>query len=214
MPSIPTTDISVVEIVMHGISAADTPQAKPIDNVYHFRRTTTGSPLNKVLVQNAFQTAIGDVVLAALNVRYTQVDNKVRWVNDALDLPQSFAETGPGVITGDSCQDFVAAVIQLKSGLRGRNYRGSKHYAPISESSVKGDVLAAAGITLFTTLRNAILAGFTDADTNVWVPCVLSTTLSTLNVNPTTVVTADILSCPLNTTTGTMRRRKVTTVTV
>lgn len=214
MAVIPSTDINVVEIVMHGISAADTPQAKPIDNVYHFIRNSTVLPIDKAEVQNAFQTAIGDIVLLALHSRYTQASNLVRWVNDALDLPQSFTETGVGALAGESLQDFTCAVVQMKSTLRGRNYRGSKHFSPLSELSVKGDVLAASGITLFTAVRVAILAGFTDASGNLWKPCILSTTLSQLRENPTTVIASQVVSCPLNTTLGTLRHRKVRTVTV
>lgn len=212
MPAIPDTDITTVEVAMKGTSVSDTGEAKTIINVYHFRRTNTTFALSKSQINTAFQAGIGAAVLAALNERYTQSENIIRWVDDALDPPQSFTQTGTGAITGESHPDFVTASLQLKTGLRGRHYRGAKRYAPISEADTKGDVLDASGITLITAIGTAILAGFVDANGNNWEPVILSTTLSQLQTNPTTVVANDITSTRLNKSLGIMKRRKIKTV--
>lgn len=215
MPFIPSTEITHVEIVMALSVAAAGSNAKPFNNVFNFRRTGTVLAVSKTQVETAFQAAIAVPVMAALSVRAAQTGNSVRWIDDAGDAPQTVTRAVAGAITGESQATYDAVSIELKTALRGRSGRGSKHFGPLGESQTNGDVLVAGSITLFQTVAAAILAGFTDAGGNVWVPEVVIRNpappkpKSQLSTNPTTVLSNDVVSVFLNATLGTMRRRRV-----
>jgi hypothetical protein len=166
-----------------------------------------------VNIAAAFQTAIMTPVLAALSDLYTQDRNTVRFFDDALDPPISFTETGVGAITGEREADYVSVCVQLKTGVRGRQYRGSKKYGPIGELQVDGDLLVAGSVTLFEAVGEAIVAGFTDSDGNIWASVIKSSKPpAQYRDNPTYVIATQVTSYLLNKTTGTMRRRKARTV--
>lgn len=204
---------------MQGTIAAAGSGSKDVENVYNFRRTANVLPLSKTNIETAFQAAIAVPVTNALNVRFVQTLNTVRFIDDALDPPQGVTRAIAGAIAGESQATYDSIVINLKTGVRGRSGRGSKHYGPIGEASTNGDVLIAGAIVLFNLIGAAILAGFTDADGNVWVPEIvirnsaIPGTSSQLRTNPTTVRANDVISAVLDSTVGTMRRRKVKTVT-
>jgi hypothetical protein len=209
---LPSTSYNYVEIAMLGTSPALGSNAKPIDNIYHFKRQTNVPPISKTNIESSFQTWIATPVLATLSIGYTQTFNAVRLIDDALDPPALFPEAGVGAISGDRLPDFNSVVIRYTTGLRGRSYRGSKHFGPIAESQTLGDALTSGAITLWNAVRTALISGFTDTDGNIWSLVVLSRKQSKLMVNPTTVVANVINATKLNDTLGTMRRRKVKTV--
>jgi len=199
-----------VEIAMLGVSTAETVTAKNIANVYQFRRVITGSGPLKSQIDTAFQAAIGDIVLLALSVDYTQSMNTIRFFDDALDAPLPFTHTGVGGVAGQRSPDYVSATVRLKSNVKGRFARGRKSYGPIAESSTTGDHLTAGAITLFTNVAAAILAGFTDAGGNQWVPTVKSSLPpAQYTENPVTVVTYYVTAAIVNTNLGILKRRKV-----
>lgn len=209
-------DPQFCEVVMNAFAVARGGQAKPLANVFQFYRTSGILPRVKANVEAAFQSAIGDIVLAALNVDYTQTGTSIRWMDDATDAPVSFVEAGVGAIANDRAPDHVCATIQLKSGRRGWASRGSKHFGPIAEDDTLGDVLDAGAITRFQTLADAILAGFTDSDGNVWAPIIVSRAeLShpVFSTNPTYWIWAQVTNVVVNHSLGSMRRRKIKTVT-
>lgn len=204
---------SYVQIVSYGYATAIGGGVKNFINVYYFRRTGTGNPLVKANIEAAFQTAIMSKVLAAVSVSYTQIQNTVRFIEDALDPPIGFAEVGVGAIAGDRAPDFVAVTLQLRTMVRGRFARGSKHYGPIAESDTLGDTLVAGAVTRFNAIGTALTTGFTDADANTWFPSVVSNKPpAQYKVNPVTLIANDVTSTLLNKSMGTMRRRKIRTV--
>lgn len=201
------------QVVAYGVSASQGGGTKNIVNVFNFQRTTDVNPLSKTNIEGAFNTAIMTPMLAALSVDYTQTHVTVRFIDDALDAPASVTRAGVGAIAGERLPDYNAAVVQLKTSLRGRRYRGSKHFGPIAESDTDGDLLVPAAQTRFNTLGTAIVTGFTDADGNVWKSTIVSSMPpAQYKVNPTTVVATIVISKVLNKSVGTMRRRKVKTV--
>lgn len=211
--ALPSSQIINIEVLMKGTSSASSGgTAKNIENVFHFMRTTNTNPVDKGHIATAFNAGIGAAMIAALNVRYTQTGIWVRYIDDALDAYSVSPVSGVGAITGDSMPDYVSVVIQLKTALRGKSFRGSKHFSPCSESDSAGDVLTTGAVTNFTAIATEILAGFTDSDGNVWVSTVLSRKESTLTPNPTTIVNTPVTSVLLNKSTGTERRRKIRTV--
>lgn len=205
-----------VEIVAQAFAVARPVYTKLFYNVYHFRRTSTANVASKAHIETSFQSSIMTPVLAALNVDYTQTANTIRFFENPLDEPTSFTEAGVGGVAADRLPDMNAAVIQLHSGFRGKAFRGSKHYGPIAESSTTGDDLNAGAITLFNAVAAAIIAGFTDADGNVWVPGLKGGmrdgSVAQYETVPTTTVWTDITSAVLNKSLGTMRRRKTRTI--
>lgn len=220
MPFIPSTEITHVEIVSVLTIAAAGSDAKRFDNTWNFRRTANVLAVSKTQIETAFQAAIMVPLMAALSSRATQARNEVRFIDDAGDAPQAVTRAVVGAIAGDSMTGRAAVSMELKTGLRGRSGRGSKHFGPIGESQVDGDCLTAAAVILFDAVRDATLLGFTDAGGNVWVPEVVIRNRATengqssqLRTNPTTVLSNDVISVIINTTVGTMNRRRVARVT-
>ena len=201
------------EIVVQATAVARGGATKNIFNVFHFRRTNDALPVTKAGIETAFQASVGAAMLAFLSIDYTQVSTTVRYFDDATDAPTPFAEVGVGAIAGQRMETFVAAVVQLKSATKGRFARGSKHFAPISETSSIGDVLEAADQVRLTAIGTAILAGLTDASGNVWVPEIKSSKApAQYLVNPVVLRVYDVISFKINKSTGTMRRRKIPSV--
>lgn len=202
-----------IEIVSQAFAVARGGQQKPIFNVWHFRRSVAITTPSKSLIEISFQSVVMTPVLALLNVDYTQTANTVRFFDDALDAPISFAETGVGLVTGDRMETFVASVFNYKSNTRGKFARGNKHLAPMSESQSTGDVWTSGAITLLQAVADAFKGGFTETGGNVWVPIVKSNKLpAQYTTNPVTLRTYDVVGVSVNHTAGTMRRRKVKTV--
>lgn len=210
--AIATTSILTAEITLEGTSAAAGGSAKNILNVFHYRRTATAVDASKTSLKTIFLASVVPAIVAGLNVRALFSSIGVRWVDDAMDAKMAFAISQAGAVAGDSHPNYVAGTIQLKTAIRSRSGIGSKHFGPLSESDGVGDVFTGAGLTRFQAIRDVLDDALVDADGNNWVPCVLSRTLSQLEINPTTVVRNDITSAILNVSFGSMRRRKVRTV--
>lgn len=212
---IPSNQITIVEIAVTGNVAAGGSNSKPFVFVFHFRRTATVLAVSKTQVDTAFQAAIVVPLALALNITFTQANNQLRWLNDALDAPIAFSHASVGAITGDRMATIDASFLLMRTGLRGKSYRGSKHFGPMSESdSTSGtdDIWNAGCLTRLGAVAAAILAGFTDAAGNVWVPSVVSRRLSQLTTNPTTLVANDVVQIAVNKRIGSMRHRHVKSV--
>lgn len=182
-------------------------EVKNVANVYNFRRTSSANPRVKANVDAIFQTNIATPVLAALNVDYTQVQNTVRWLDDATDMVAGFPHANVGGVAGERYDNFTAAYILLRT--TSRKTRGSKHYGPIAEADINGDQIIAGSLPAFQAIADAILAGMTDADGNVWQSTVVNTKNAILGVNPTLFGDSLVSSVALRKTVGTMKRRKV-----
>ena len=209
---IPSNQINVAEVIMNGVVAAGGSNNRVAQFTFHYRRTAISPPLSKTALETVFNTSVAAPILLALNARFSQTTNTVRWVNDAQDAPVPVSRTGVGGVTGDSMPTIQAVFILFRTGLRGRSYRGSKHFFPLSESDTTGpnaDVLNAGSIALWTTAITAMGSPITDTSGNIWVPTVLSRKLSQLRTNPTTVTTNDSTLLLLNKRIGRMRHREV-----
>jgi len=209
---IPLNQVLVAEVQMKGIITGGGAGEVRTNFVFHFRRLATAVDPTKTALNTAFQTNIAADIAAALNEDWSGTVNSVRWVNDALDAPLEFTNTDEGAITGDRLQSYATAYLLMRTALRGREYRGSQHLGPFSETDVTHatgcDIFNAAALTRLTTICTSIASGFTDATTNNWVPCILSRKLSVLDENPTTVITNDVIQVLPNQRLGTEIRRK------
>jgi len=207
-PRPPVSSLGICEIVVRGRMAAGGSSSTPAINVWHWRRTALSSTLTKSRINTAFQAAIVAAHLAAANVRYTPSSLTIRMIEDAVDFPTPFTVAGVGAIATAGSPSDAAIVLYLQTGLRGRKYRGYKHLAGCSEADTTEDVLTGAGLGRWQAIQAAVLAGFTDADGNIWVPSVVSPSESYFKDNPTTVIANDATAVSLDTVVGTMRKRK------
>jgi len=209
---IPLNQVTVAEIQLRGIIVGGGAGEVRTSFVFHFRRTAVAVDPVKASINTAFQASISTPIAAALNEDWSATTNTVRYVNDALDAPTEFSNADEGAITGDRLSSVLTGYLLMRSSVRGRTYRGSKHLGPFSETDVTHatgcDIFNAGAVTRLTTICTAILAGFTDSTGNVWVPCILSRKRSELTENPTTVITNDVIQILPNKRLGTENRRK------
>lgn len=203
---------SIAEIQTHGVLSAFGSSARNTVTIYHMRLSALVAPATKLALEARHNTIVGLPFLAAANARYTQAGTDIRWVDDATDPPQRFARVGVGAIATDPLPTVDAVYMLLRTSLRGKNFRGSKHYPAASEADTTGDVLTGAGLVRWQTLQTALIAAQVDALGNTWVPSLLSRSLSQLTINPTTVVATDLVTILLNLNIGTMRKRRTLTV--
>jgi hypothetical protein len=206
---IPATSIINVQVHVEGTAATGGAGVTPAQNIFSFRRTSTAPAFNKASVNTAFQTAIMTPILAAMNVRYTPGNLTVRVLDDAQDSPTNFAVAGVGAIATDSLPSDAAVYILLRTALRGRNYRGSKHFSPASEADTTNDILTGAGLANWQAVRDALVQDFIDADGNTWKNTVVSRNLSNFNLLPVAnIVANDVVESLLDLNIGTMRKRR------
>jgi hypothetical protein len=209
---IPSNQQIHFELLIAGTVASAGSSARTFLNVHHVRRTSTVNPVSKGNIIAAYQTSIRTLLLTCLSLRLTLSSFQCRCVDDAQDAYASVADVHAGLVTGDSMPLTQAAFLLLQTGLRGRSYRGSKHLFPLGESAttvLTDDIFNAGALTYLGNYAAALLAGFTDANGNVWVPQVLSRKLSQLKVNPTTVTANDVTSIAVGKRVGVMRHRHV-----
>jgi len=222
MPTVvfPATPVAFARIDMNGVIAAGGSTNRKGIFTFTFMRLLYVLPVTKVEVEAAFQAAIAVPIVAALNARYTQTFNAVRWLNDATNAFTKIPRALPGAIAGDAMTTINAAYVIKQTGLRGAAYRGSNHFYPLSESdSTAGteDLLNAGALVRFNTIAAAILAGFTDAGGSVWLPVQIAGAGSRppqtfLRTNPTNITYALINQTAVQSRIGSMTHRKVKSI--
>lgn len=203
------SDSAYVEIVVKGHADPGTETAiKKAYNVYVYKRAATTPALNKANVATAFKTAVIDVLKDLLSVSYKADSIDIRALDDHLDPYLPVAHTADGTVAGDSLPSTNNVVMHMKTSVRGRAYRGRKHFSPIAEADTTLDNLKATPIANWASFGAAYLAGFTDSDGSVWVPHVVQYSLSAFTPLGNVVVSTPVSSVTVNATLGTMKRRK------
>jgi len=202
LPSpLPDTSCNVAQINMRGIISSAGGSSVNAENIFYFRRTTTVNVLAEASVEAAFQANVVLPILAALNLRYTQTRNSVRFINDVTRPFVDVARAIAGSITGDSMPVNTSLYLLSRTAFRGRSFKGGKFFFPLSESdstTATADIINAGALGRFQTAAAAWLAGFTDSNSNLWVPCVLSKKNSNLTIQPCVVATSDITQVLVN----------------
>jgi hypothetical protein len=213
---IPSNQMITIEVHVHGNCAAGGSNNRLSDFSYFYSRTNPALALpTKTQIDTAFQTAIVVPTAAALNARWLQTRNSIRYLDDVQDAFVDFSHAAVGAIAGDSLTTVEAAFLLLRTGLRGKSYLGKKHLFPMSESDTTSgtdDLFNAGCLARLATIATAMLAGFTDASGNVWQPVVFARKLSQVKVNPTSVIKNLVTSIPVNKRVGRMRHREVKSV--
>lgn len=203
-----------VELVTKGTIATGGAGVKPCLNVYHYRRASGTPPINKANIAAKFDALIFAFIAPVLHLSYTCNEIDIRFLEDNLDAYEGEAVSEAGAATGDRAPDYECVTIQLKTNKRGRNYRGSKHFSPLSEAQTDADVIDSAAIPDFITIRDTLILPFSDVDGNTWSPFVWSRDQSTLAGDLWTIAGAGVVEAVLNKTLGTVRSRKPKTVVV
>lgn len=182
-------------------------RTKKIYNVWDFIRQSSGGAPSKTAAATAFNTSIFTPLAACLSVSYVKLQSTVRWLDDPKD--PFVNATGPvnGGVLGDSLPSVNNATLQLQSGVRGRSYRGSKHFGPIAEAHTTLDYLNSTALALWATFQTAYLAGMTGSDGFVYKPVIVSATLSKLTSTIATVVAVPVTGTIINAQLGIMRKR-------
>ena len=216
MPQFTTTDMNVAEVVCNGTVAAGGSDAKTSTSVWYWRRTTIVNPVDPAHVESAFQAAIAIPLTNFLNVRYTQTNTQCRIINDALQPYKQVSRAVAGQVAGDSMATVECAYMLMRTAVRSKGIKGSKHLYPLSETQTTigtSDVLNAGALVLFGLLATAVLAGFTDSDGNIWVPTIFSRPkVSQTARNPTKIIVNDVASIILNKRVSKMKKRYVRSV--
>lgn len=207
--------VSHAEVHCVGSIVAGGSGSKNTDYTFNFRRTTVVNPLSKANLDTIFQSTIVAKILLAVNIRWSQLSNTVRWLDDATDPPVPFSHVNLGAIATPGTQAFDSVYCLLRTGLRGKNYRGSKHFAGLSEvdtTQPNDDVLNAGAIALWATVLAGMATPLVDLSGNTWVLEIVSKTLSQTVINPTVVVGNDVTTMLLNKRIGKMKNRQVKSV--
>lgn len=211
--AIPAANIKDVQIIINGTAATGGSSVTPSINIFSYQRTTVVNPFTKTSLNTIFQSTVVAALLAAMNVRWTPANLNIRILNDYNDAPTVFNVAGVGAIATDSLPSDDAIYMLLRTALRGRNYRGSKHFGPASEIDTTNDILTGAGLARWQAVQAAILSNLVDSNGNTWVPTVLSRNLSNLKLLPiATVIATQINNVLLDLNVGTMRKRRSKTI--
>lgn len=207
MPTPPAAPL-ILEVITQAHMVAAGGRQVPDKNIFHYMRTGTLIAPSKTAFITAFQTNVLAFMAAALNVRWAMEVILCRWLDDATDQYIQVTDTSVGAIATDSYDSRSAVYMQFRSGFRGRNWNGSKHFGPLSEIDTTGDILTGAGLARFQTLQAKCALQFTDLPGQVYKPVVFSRTLSQVAFNPTNVLVSDVTSVALNKSVGSMKRRR------
>lgn len=211
-PRPPDSAIWTAELQMQGIGTSGGSTSRNFNFRFNYRRTTTANVLSEAAFETAFNAGPTVAILAALNNRFTQTINVVRFIEDAVRPVVTVSRAGVGAVSGDGMPMHNAVYILKRMGIRGRGAHGSNHYGPLSEADTTAgtdDILNAAAITRFAAVITALTANLTDANGNIWVPVVVSRVKpAQYKVNPTNVIYYPISQMLLNKRIGRMKRRE------
>lgn len=213
--AIPANQIINAEVIMQGLIASGGSNAVNTQFIFQYRRIGVAVAPTKTALATAFQAGPGVAIVAALNARWSEAFVSVRWINDALDQAVPFANVNAGAIAGDSLASHVAAFILFRTGIKGRSYRGGKHFGPFSEADVttaNDDIFNAAATTRLGTIATALATPLVDATPNTWNLSIYSRVLSQSRQNPTTIVANDVATILVNKRVANMKRRQVKSV--
>lgn len=206
--AIADVDVKHIEVVVRGSLSAGGSSVKNCWNVFTYHRTTFANVFSKVNFAAAFRLAIIVPLVAASNVRYSVNRLSVRILDDAYDPYVDIADAGVGAIGTDSEPNNDAVFVLLKTGARGRQGLGSKHFGGTSEVDTTDNVLVGAGLARWQAVQAACNLMITDASPNNYLPTVVSRKNSVLDGNPTFIWATDLTSTALNKRIGSMAGRK------
>jgi len=183
---------------------------KTFTQVYHYFCTASPLPTPAAVI-TAFDNGPASGIAGLLNVDCVGTTYDCREMSNANNQYTTVANGQTGGTTGDRLPMDMAVCFLLRTGARGRNFRGSKHYGPITEADTLRDELTTGKVTSWNAVGTAI-SGLLSVTGGSLRPVVFSASLSQTRTNPTTLIGEDITAALLNKNIGTMRRRREKTV--
>lgn len=201
-----------IEIAYHKTCQDSKGTPIPFTSVYHYQRTATALPIVKGDIATRWHTAVGLLELGMVTSDCTEEDVSVRCIDDPLDPYTIQPFTGSGARPTPRLPLGIAFAWELRTGVRGRSYKGSKHLGPLSEADVSQDEIGGTAIlTAIGLYQAAVIASFTDTAGNAWVPFVWSRTLSNMPpLSPADIKGSGVTLATYDKFVGSMRRRKET----
>lgn len=208
--AIPQEDILGAEVVVKQNYADENLGLKQCYNVFHLRRKTFTTPPVKANLKVAFDTALIQDLLDLQADIITSTKISVRFISDPLDLAVEFAaapeEDGQGDF--DPFPPASAVAVLLRTGIRGKSYRGAKRFVGIDETACPGGYIGDTAYAAWQGWAAGIPGTITDSDGNEWATAILSRSLSDLVVTPATLVLNDIVSAHVNRNIGSQDSRR------
>ena len=202
-----------VQITIYGQVATGGVEAKPSYNVFTYQRQSSIPAFTKAAINTAFNLNVVVPLAAAMNIRWTANLIGIRVLQDPLDSEQTFVNAAVGAIGTDSLPLNACVTLLLRTALRGRSYKGAKHFSPANEIDTTQDILTGAGLARWQAVRDAVGATWVDGNGNTWVPTVYSRIKSSPNLEPVAAIIANpITSCLLNLNIGKMKKRSSRTI--
>lgn len=207
-----------VEIIQNAHAVNVAGQSKKIVNrfVYVGMDASEGYVVNQILLAADFIAKVKAAWNAFLNVGYLDDYISIRQMDDATNPATTIIPglgNGSNGILADMVAPDMTAYIKLKTNYRGKNFSGSKHISPISETSMAQGQLEAGAITQLKAIQTAIHQTISDG-TQTFTPAIMSQNLSQTAVNPVWVRTAtlNLTNSVVNKTLGTQRHRRYPTL--
>jgi len=205
-----------VEIVQFGRVVNELGESKNIVNRFTYACIDTPYIPDLAAMAVSWKALIHTAWIAFMPTGYLDNGMTIRLLDDAtnvaLEVVPGLGSGGVGTLAQmlDPC---YSAYCKFETGMRGKNYRGSKHLSPLSETYVAQGNLDGGGRGLLTTLFATFLANFTQG-AGTWFPTVMSQNLSQIAVNPVWIEAhqVDTALSKFNATTGTMRHRRFSTI--
>lgn len=207
---IPDTEMLHLQVTVRGEFAALGADVVTTDNVFHFRRTSTPATLNQANFVTGLHALIKADWKAACSAQWTWSKTLTRCIDDATDAGSETVVGEVGGVAGECLPAFNCQLINKKTALRGRSYRGRFFIPSVPEGGADGNTLTVAQLALLTTLAGKLDDGFADSDGNTWVPFLFSASLSVIDSNPTLVNGSDITLCTAVDPIAVLRSRKTT----
>lgn len=202
-----------VQITVYGDAATGGVEAKPDYNVFTYQRANSIPAFSKTAIYNIFNTTVIAVMALAMNVRWSANIVGIRVLNDAMDAEQTFANAAVGARVLDSLPLNACVSMLLRTDLRGRSFKGAKHFSPASEEDTTQDILTGAGLARWQAVRDAVAATMIDANGNAWYPTVYSRKRSTPTLLPVAAIDAnEVTDVLLNLNIGKMKKRSSRTI--
>jgi hypothetical protein len=179
-------------------------QSKQLINLYYYKPQAVVEGDDKAEIANKVATAFGVLVQAAWKA---VMPSECSWgpvicyFHDDANVYESTydAENGPGAVSGDSCPDFTAAVVQKRTATGGRSGRGRWYLGCVAESNTDTGRLTTAAVALYKTLAGNFAIDLT-TDVGDLTPCLFAQAAAMLYP-----ITGIVVNSPL----GTQRRRRL-----
>jgi hypothetical protein len=211
MPTVTGPSHIVASVIVKGTLATGGSNAIAPSINLAYRWTSGPGIKSKLALSNAFEAGPYAAMLAAFNVAWANGTTNIRFLDDVTDPTLTTVLAGVGAIATDRLPSTMAVYFFIKSNVRGRRAQGSKHFAAASEIDTTGDILVA-GLARWTAIATAMVLQLTDANADIWTPCIVSKKSSQIRFTPERVVYNDIAQIVVNQDIGIMRKRKVARV--